>query len=162
MIVVIIVSLTCYGSRNCVNNKNTMQWVQRIVNYDQFPLWHSPICIAYALHTKLQWPGKSETLNSQKTPHSSSSRSSYDVSLVSILEGNGCYITGRHRIRHRFIKYSLHIQTACDDVIEWKYFPRCWPLVRNSPVTGEFPSQRPVTRSFDIFFDVRLNKRLGK
>ena len=22
----------------------------------------------------------------------------------------------------------------------------------NSPVTGEFPSQRPVTRSFDIFF----------
>ena len=27
----------------------------------------------------------------------------------------------------------------------------------NSPVTGEFPTQRPVTRSFDIFFDVRLN-----
>ena len=23
----------------------------------------------------------------------------------------------------------------------------------NSPVTGEFPSQRPVTRSFDVFFD---------
>ena len=32
----------------------------------------------------------------------------------------------------------------------------------NSPVTGEFPSQRPVTRSFDVFFDVRLNKRLSK
>ena len=30
----------------------------------------------------------------------------------------------------------------------------------NSPVTGEFPSQRPVMRSFDIFFD--LNKRLSK
>ena len=26
----------------------------------------------------------------------------------------------------------------------------------NSPVTGEFPSQRPVTRSFDAFFDLRL------
>ena len=26
----------------------------------------------------------------------------------------------------------------------------------NSPVTGEFPSQRPVTRSFDIFYDRRL------
>ena len=25
-----------------------------------------------------------------------------------------------------------------------------------------FPPQRPVTRSFDIFFDLRLNKRLGK
>ena len=33
---------------------------------------------------------------------------------------------------------------------------------RNSPVTGEFPSQKPVTRSFDVFFDLRLNKRLSK
>ena len=32
----------------------------------------------------------------------------------------------------------------------------------NSPVTGEFPAQRPVTRSFDIFFDLRLSKRLDK
>ena len=31
----------------------------------------------------------------------------------------------------------------------------------NSPVTGEFPSQRPVTRSSDIFFDLRLNKMLS-
>ena len=30
----------------------------------------------------------------------------------------------------------------------------------NSPVTGEFPSQRPVTRSFDVFFDLRLNTQL--
>ena len=34
--------------------------------------------------------------------------------------------------------------------------------VGNSPVTGEFPAQRPVTRSFDVFFDLRLNKRLSK
>ena len=32
----------------------------------------------------------------------------------------------------------------------------------NSPVAGEFPAQRPVTRSFDVFFDPRLNKRLSK
>ena len=32
----------------------------------------------------------------------------------------------------------------------------------NSPVTGEFSSQRPVTRSFDVYFDLRLNKRLSK
>ena len=32
----------------------------------------------------------------------------------------------------------------------------------NSTVNGEFPAQRPVTRSFDAFFDLRLNKRLGK
>ena len=34
--------------------------------------------------------------------------------------------------------------------------------VGNSPVTGEFPTQRPVTRSFDVFFDLRLNTRLSK
>ena len=32
----------------------------------------------------------------------------------------------------------------------------------NSLVTGEFPAQRPVTRSCDVFFDLRLNKRLSK
>ena len=32
----------------------------------------------------------------------------------------------------------------------------------NSPVTGEFPSQRPVTRRFVVFFNLRLNKRLRK
>ena len=31
-----------------------------------------------------------------------------------------------------------------------------------SPVTGEFPSQRSVTRSFDVFFDLHPNKRLRK
>ena len=30
----------------------------------------------------------------------------------------------------------------------------------NSPVNDEFPSQRPVTRSFDVLFDMHLNKRL--
>ena len=32
----------------------------------------------------------------------------------------------------------------------------------NSPVTGEFPTQRPVARSFDVFFDLRLHKRFSK
>ena len=32
----------------------------------------------------------------------------------------------------------------------------------NSPVPGEFPSQRPVTRSVDVFFDLCLNKRPSK
>ena len=52
----------------------------------------------------------------------------------------------------------------------------CWPWWRhqmetlsvllafcagNSPVTGEFPAQRPATRSFDVFFDLHLNKWLS-
>ena len=32
----------------------------------------------------------------------------------------------------------------------------------NSPVPGEFPTQMPVTRSFDAYFDLRPNKRLSK
>ena len=36
----------------------------------------------------------------------------------------------------------------------------------NPPVTGfsgdRFPSQRPVRQAFDVFFDLRLNKRLSK
>ena len=40
-----------------------------------------------------------------------------------------------------------------DNVIKWKHFP---------PVPGEFPSQRPVTRSLIFYFHLRLNKRLSK
>ena len=32
----------------------------------------------------------------------------------------------------------------------------------NSPVTGEFPSQRPVTQSLNVLFDLCPNKRLSK
>ena len=32
----------------------------------------------------------------------------------------------------------------------------------NSPVSGEFPAQRPVTRGFDVFFDLRPDKQLSK
>ena len=34
--------------------------------------------------------------------------------------------------------------------------------VGNSQVTGEFPSQGPVTWSFDVFFDLHQNKWLSK
>ena len=36
------------------------------------------------------------------------------------------------------------------------------PLCGEFTGPGEFPAQRPVTRSFDVFFDLRLNKRLSK
>ena len=34
--------------------------------------------------------------------------------------------------------------------------------VGNSPVPGEFHTQRPVTRSFDVYFDLRPDQRLSK
>ena len=36
------------------------------------------------------------------------------------------------------------------------------PLCGEFTGPGEFPTQRPVTQSFDVFFDLRLNKRLSK
>ena len=33
--------------------------------------------------------------------------------------------------------------------------------VGNSPVPGEFPAQRPVTRGCDFFFDLHLNREAG-
>ena len=42
-------------------------------------------------------------------------------------------------------------------------FPRFWPFVRgNSPVPGESPTQRPVTRMCDVYFDLSPNNRLSK
>ena len=48
-------------------------------------------------------------------------------------------------------EFSTH-----DDVIKWKHFPH-YP-----PATDGFLSQRSVTRSFDVFFDLRMNKQLSK
>ena len=42
------------------------------------------------------------------------------------------------------------------------HFPQHCHCAGNSPVTGEFPAQMPVTWNFNVFFDVHLNKRLSK
>ena len=50
-----------------------------------------------------------------------------------------------------------------DDVIKCNHFPRYWPFVRGiHRSTVNSPHKRPVTRSFDVFFDLHSNKRLGK
>ena len=56
------------------------------------------------------------------------------------------------------VQTSQTAQVIHDDVIKWKHFPRYWPFVW--PVNS--PHKGPVTRSFDVFFDLRLNKRLSK
>ena len=55
-----------------------------------------------------------------------------------------------------------------DDIITWwrhqmETFSALLAICAgNSPVPGEFPTQRPVTRSFDVYFDLRPNKFLSK
>ena len=68
---------------------------------------------------------------------------------------SGCSVFNYHSCwRSCWIIWRLH---------EMKTFSALLALcVGNSPVTGEFASQRPVTRNFDVFFDLRLNKRVSK
>ena len=65
------------------------------------------------------------------------------------------------------IKYHmiLNMMLLCTSLPWWRYqmetFPRYWPFVRGihrSPVKS--PHKTP--RCFDVFFDLRLNKRLSK
>ena len=42
-------------------------------------------------------------------------------------------------------KYYIH-----EDVIQCEHFPHYWPFVWDSAVTGEPPSQIPVTRNFHV------------
>ena len=52
-------------------------------------------------------------------------------------------------------KNNPYSKWAHYDVIKWKHFPRNWPFVRGI-------HRSPVTRSFDVYFDLRPNKRLSK
>ena len=56
------------------------------------------------------------------------------------------------------ILFSLYMMTSSNGNI----FRVTGPLCGEFTGPGEFPAQRPVTRSFDVFFDLRLNKRLSK
>ena len=63
---------------------------------------------------------------------------------------------------------GIHTCTACPLQCTWwrhqiETFSALLAICAgNSPVTGEFPTQRPVTRSFDVFFDQHPNERLSK
>ena len=74
-----------------------------------------------------------------------------------------------------FIKtYKLHVDfTPYSDaetpryIIWWRHQMETFSALLticagNSPVPGEFPTQRPLPRSFDVFFDQHPNKRLSK
>ena len=82
-----------------------------------------------------------------------------------------------HAVQHDTLLNRSHRRLGCykghilnsqqtplhDDVIKWKHFPRYLPFVRGihrSSVNS--PHKWPVTRSFDVFFDLRPNKRLSK
>ena len=42
----------------------------------------------------------------------------------------------------------------------WNIFRVTGPVWGESPITGGFPSQRPVTRIFDVLFNLLLNNTI--
>ena len=92
------------------------------------------------------------------------------------------------KIRHPYISSTMpYLPMSCRNLTAWQDLiatlkaiiwhdsNNSWYCDRNmmtssngsifrvtGPLCGEFPSQRPVTRSFDISFDLRLDKWLGK
>ena len=57
--------------------------------------------------------------------------------------------------------WFVHSEETHNDVIKWKHFPRYLPFCEGNPPMDS-PHKRPVTRSVDVFFGMRLNKRLSK
>ena len=57
----------------------------------------------------------------------------------------------------------LHVGINCMMTLSYgNIFRVTGPLCGEFTGPGEFPTQRPVTRSFDVLFDLRLNTRLSK
>ena len=72
---------------------------------------------------------------------------------------NGLHI---HEYKSRLIQLMIEAYDH-DDVINVNIFSALLAICAgNSPVAGDFLAQRPVTRSFDVFFDLHVNKRLSK
>ena len=62
-----------------------------------------------------------------------------------------------HQLMNRLRNGSIMMTSS-----NGNFFRVTGPLCGEFTGPGEFPAQRPVTRSFDVFFDLRLNKRLSK
>ena len=73
-----------------------------------------------------------------------------DVSVVSLIISSLLCV---------FVWYCSGVVFAHDDAIKWKKHSA---LLALWAVTGEFPPPRPVTGSFDVFFDLRRDKRLSQ
>ena len=106
-----------------------------------------------------------------KTHHISPSRASYGLFLIFFRK---CIVPQQDcGIFLIFLEFallplgSIHTWTHDEFCSWWRHQMESFSALLiicagNSPVPGEIPAQGPVTRSFDVFFDLRLNKRLSK
>ena len=71
-------------------------------------------------------------------------------------------------LRHQNVSASCHssifkIYAKIMNILhQWIFLGLYTVMITSSNGICEFPAQRPVTRSFHVFFDLRLNKQLSK
>ena len=95
------------------------------------------------------------------------SRGFVDMMVADVLVPNKRQAISNH--------HTVSSETTYDDTSRNSYYASPWWRhhmetfsallflgAGNSPVSGEFPAERPVTRSCGVFFDLRLNKQLSK
>ena len=70
-----------------------------------------------------------------------------------------CHCNGSRQNMDEWLHLAVYV-----DVIVHTFKINCWfsTFLLDDICTRWIPTQRPVTRSFDVFFDLRLNKRLSK
>ena len=99
-----------------------------------------------------KWRRECSTLRTKKSyieilPHGTSC-----LSLSTLLRSVTPTCLGPWKMAAIIIRWECH-----DDNIKWKHLSALLAICAgNSPVTGELLAQRPVTPSFDVFFDLRL------
>ena len=75
---------------------------------------------------------------------------SYGVSIISIFEKTNHGVMGPN-LYYSWWHHQMETFSMLRAICAWF-----------SSVAGEFPAQKPVMQGFDVFFDLRLNKRLSK
>ena len=89
-------------------------------------------------------------------------------SINAYMQHLGRWVNGLSTIQRRMIYNPIPIYGQWKPIESWwRHQMETFSVLLaicagNSLVTREFPTQRPVTQSFDVFFDLRPNKRLSK
>ena len=93
----------------------------------------------------------------------------FPAQMVSDAQNFSIWWCNNHYVKHKILTHplELYVSTAPNilSMMTSSYgniFRVTSPLCGEFTGPGEFPAQRPVTRSFDVFFDLRLNKQLSK
>ena len=113
---------------NSWNAKNPEVWLNSSWNVPGYQLFCEALCWALCHLSSQYWPVMSHNTNVPQIQN-------ILQDIVYVVEKMSWFWSFKH-----------------DDVIKWIYIFRIpGHLCGNSPVTGEFPAQRPVNRSFDVF-----------